>query len=157
MVVDLLAVFNYHMPKRGFTLIELLVVVAIIGILSTVVLAFLSGARNGAKEKAVITQMNNLRTAVEINSNGSYTGVCALATLAPAFAAVGRSAGLGVPSLCAAGDPEDGTVGNCGCSSDTNSWVMTINLPWETSVSPLCVSNATGPKRVNFGQFSPPC
>jgi prepilin-type N-terminal cleavage/methylation domain-containing protein len=50
---------------RGFTLIELLVVIAIIGILSGIVLASLSTARQKAFDTKVKTQLNQIRNAAE--------------------------------------------------------------------------------------------
>ncbi len=59
---------------RGFTLIELLVVVAIIGILSSVVLASLNGARAKARDVKRKEDMVQIRTALEFyyNDNGQY-------------------------------------------------------------------------------------
>ncbi|MCA9351349.1 type II secretion system protein [Patescibacteria group bacterium] len=66
--------------RKGFTLIELLVVVAIIGILATIVISNLGESRTRAKDAAIVTEMNQLATAVEIETNalGDYTNVCDL-------------------------------------------------------------------------------
>lgn len=51
-------------PQRGFTLIELLVVVAIIGIMSSVVLAGLNVARNRANDSKRTGEVNQLVKAI---------------------------------------------------------------------------------------------
>jgi prepilin-type N-terminal cleavage/methylation domain-containing protein len=60
--------------KGGFTLIELLVVIAIIGILSSVVLVSLNSARQKGKDTHIVTDVNELRTQMESDSNGSNYG-----------------------------------------------------------------------------------
>jgi prepilin-type N-terminal cleavage/methylation domain-containing protein len=60
--------------QKGFTLIELLVVVAIIGILSTVVLASLTSARSKARDTAIksdIAEFEKLLV-LEFDATGSY-------------------------------------------------------------------------------------
>jgi len=60
--------------SRGFTLVELLIVIAIIGILSSVVLSNLTGARTKAYDAKVQAQLANIRQDAEIYyiSNGNY-------------------------------------------------------------------------------------
>ena len=62
--------------KRGFTLIELLVVIAIIGILSAVVLAALSTARNKGSDAAIQSDLNTIQTEAELyyQKNGNSYG-----------------------------------------------------------------------------------
>jgi type II secretion system protein G len=57
--------FKKLQNSRGFTLIELLVVIAIIGILSSVVLASLNGAREGARDARRQTDLNQVQLALE--------------------------------------------------------------------------------------------
>ncbi len=50
--------------KKGFTLVELLVVIAIIGILSSVAVVNLNGARDKARGAAVLSTLSQLTTGI---------------------------------------------------------------------------------------------
>ena len=68
--------------NRGFTLMELLVVIAIIGILSSVVMASLSGARAKARDSERITEIAQLQLALELYYNNCKQYPSTLATSA---------------------------------------------------------------------------
>lgn len=63
-----------HSSRRGFTLIELLVVTSIIGVISGIVLAALTNARNRSFDAAVKDNLSNIRTQAGIfhSNNGGY-------------------------------------------------------------------------------------
>ena len=67
---------NSPLRSAGFTLIELLVVVSIIGILASVILAALNGARTKGNEAAIKEELIQLRNLYETNAtNGSYSAL----------------------------------------------------------------------------------
>jgi prepilin-type N-terminal cleavage/methylation domain-containing protein len=56
------------MKRKGFTLIELLVVIAIIGLLSTMAVVSLNGAREKARDAQRISDVKQLSTVLEMAS-----------------------------------------------------------------------------------------
>jgi type II secretion system protein G len=62
------------MYVRGFTLIELLLVIAIIGVLTSIVLVSLGGAREGGRDARRLSDIKQLANAIESYylANGNY-------------------------------------------------------------------------------------
>ena len=60
--------------KRAFTLIEILISIAVIGVLTTLVLASLSGSRERARDTRRKQDLQQMRAALEVyyNTNGQY-------------------------------------------------------------------------------------
>ncbi len=70
------------MNKKGFTLIELLVVIAIIGILSTLAVVSLNGARDKANDAKVKSDLGQIRSLITLNyDTGDFSTLTNSSTL----------------------------------------------------------------------------
>ncbi|MDE2213039.1 MAG: prepilin-type N-terminal cleavage/methylation domain-containing protein [Patescibacteria group bacterium] len=88
---------------RGFTLIELLVVIAIIAILASIILASLNTARSKSRDARRVSDIQEVRTALELYNNDFATY--------PAVASYSALTSYLVPNYIAAmpADPEGGS------------------------------------------------
>ncbi len=97
---------NYK--NKGFTLIELLVVIAIIGILASIVLVSLNGAKDRAKDAVIKSAIQEGAKIAEVlfDDNGDYSSICADPRLVPGGViedAISRNEGSFVCGDAAAG------------------------------------------------------
>lgn len=106
--------------NKGFTLIELLVVVAIIGVLSSVVLASLSSARSKGNDSAIKANLSNIRAQAEIlrDDNGDYHEVCGTS---------GATQDSTVAAAIAEANTRNGS-GSVTCNSAASGWAVASDL-----------------------------
>lgn len=88
---------------HGFSLIELLTVIAIIGILATVTITGLQGARDNAKDKSASASMQGILVEATLHkskNSGSYATVCSNAEVTKLLTATQNA--VGVAPTCVA-------------------------------------------------------
>jgi prepilin-type N-terminal cleavage/methylation domain-containing protein len=105
---------------KGFTLVELLVVIAIIGILASVVLVSLNSARSKARDSRRVSDMNQIRLALEAFYDDNQDYPDALTDLDPNY----------IPQIPS--DPQTGTpygatnYDNCGTGDQDYTLQVTL-------------------------------
>lgn len=139
--------------KRGFTLIELLVVLAIIGLLSSIIMAVLRDGRSRAADASVKSNLVTIRTqsAVVYDSDGSYSNLFVSGSVADnAYNQAVISSG------------HSGTAGFRGVSPDGRDWYAIVRLtrPIGSPTRAWCVDSEGSSRLVNWIESPvalPPC
>ncbi|MEX2411133.1 MAG: type II secretion system protein [Candidatus Paceibacterota bacterium] len=120
--------------QKGFTLIEMLVVVAIIGLLSSVVVVGLSGAREQARDARRVAETREVQNALEL----AYSSVDGYPVAIPANA----------PQTGPQGDNYEYEPYNPDGGSFMTDYKLGINLEGndhDTSNDVTCPTNVTSP------------
>ena len=141
--------------KKGFTLIELLVVVAIIGLLASITLGYLSDARKKGDDTAVKSNLATMRSVAEIfyldNAN-SYLPAIIGATFGIAICPTYDVSGNGTNmfsknKVIADAIAEAANRGNgSSCYNSDNTWAVAVGLKLVPNTS-WCVDNSGAAKQ----------
>ncbi len=139
--------------SKGFTLIELLVVVAIIGVLSTIVVAALNGGRSKGKDSAIKSDLANLRGQAEVlfANNGGY-GVDATPTAFTLGACTNTADTLFADSTVWAQltDAMNNSGGLESCVSTSTAWSVGIQLAEKSTTEAWCVDSSGQSKKLTL-------
>ena len=132
--------------NKGFTLIELLVVVAIIGILSSVVLASLNNARGKGADAAIKSNLANIRAQAEMlyDDIGNYSTVCSNPTVTAMIDSAKSSAGVSGATNTTIGTTTT-AVCRVGGSGSTDYWIASVPLK-SSNVNAWCVDSSGSSK-----------
>lgn len=125
--------------QKGFTLIELLVVIAIISILSSVIIASLSGARTKAKDASAKGSLGSIRASAEVCINGGTA--CGNYTYGTAGTGTGVCTDTDVAKLLAATTAQTGTAPVCVVAAGSLSYTVYDKLN-DTTNSYFCIDSS---------------
>jgi prepilin-type N-terminal cleavage/methylation domain-containing protein len=125
--------------RKGFTLIEMLVVVAIVGLLSSVVVVGVGGARQKARDAKRVADVRQIQTWFESNYTTSYPAVSPYPSSLPTDPSTGAAY-----SICRSTDGQDYAIGVVleDQANRPSGGVTTAELPTGCSLSVACA--ATG-------------
>lgn len=113
--------------KNGFTLIELLVVISIIGILSSLVIFSINGARESARDARRITDLEQIAIALEmyrLNCNGYPASV----TFGGSMAGSGTGSCTGTYMAAVPADPRAPRTYSYTRTGTGNTYIMCASL-----------------------------
>ena len=131
--------------NRGFTLIELLVVIAVIGIMSSVVLGFLNGARVKSADNGVKSNMLSIRQSAELyyDNNSATYGTFTVATCPVAVTAGSL---FNDAKIIAAINAALASGGNNGtrCVASVSTYAVAVGM--KTANQSWCVDSSGVPK-----------
>ena len=128
-----------HNSKKGFTLIELLVVIAIIGILSTIGLVALNGAREKARDATRKSDISQIRTGLALyydDANAYPTTTVGYGTISPTY--ISKK-----PVDPRSGGPDYG-YGGCTVTSTDDGYFLYADLESSTSTGRYFYVTSTG-------------
>ncbi len=141
-------------PRKGFTLIELLVVIAVIGILASVILVGLSGARARGRDARRLGDIKQVQNGLELyfSANGKYPATSDWATFSNELKSGGTGGSLGISTVP---DDPDTTRHYGYCAISTNRYIVGATLEQQDpTLSSTYLGNECAPTGITCGAAS---